>query len=189
MTRLVARLSLAAVAVIAAVASYLHALVVVQAADGRSLVAWFIPLLADLVIASAAANLLDASRTGHDRPGWSVAAIAVGIVVTLGSNVMSGYAAEVPSWMVNAWPPVAFVFGLESIVGMVQRARPRTAPDQPAPFAEPDDPPDLGADFVRLAERHSQRQLADFLGVSHATVNRRLKLARTAQLNGSAPHE
>jgi DNA-directed RNA polymerase specialized sigma24 family protein len=48
---------------------------------------------------------------------------------------------------------------------------------------------------VRLAERHSQRQLADFLGVSHATVNRRLKLARTALapaaepvLNGSGPH-
>jgi hypothetical protein len=90
--------------------------------------------------------------------------------------------------LIDAGIPVAFVLTFESLLWQF-RNRPRTAPDQPAAFAEPDDPPDLGADFVRLAERHSQRQLADFLGVSHATVNRRLKLARTALLNGSAPHE
>src|SRR5258708_972281 len=77
MTRVIAWLSLAAVALVAAIASYLHALVVVQAADGRTAVAWFIPLLADLVIASGAANGLHASPTRHSRPGSSLTPIAL----------------------------------------------------------------------------------------------------------------
>lgn len=183
MTRWTARLSLAAVAVIAAVASYLHALVVVQAADGRGLVAYFIPLLADLVIASSAANILDAGRTGHDRPAWSVAAIAVGIAVTLGANVMSGYPHAVPSWMVNGWPPVAFVLGLESIVGMVRRTR----PVPPAAAGEPAAPPDLDADIARLLQAHSQRAVAAKLGVPRSRVAR-LAHADVALVNGNGQH-
>lgn len=187
MTRWVARLSLAAVAAIAAVASYLHALVVVQSADGHGLVSWFIPLLADLVIASAAANILDASRTGHARPGWSVAAVGVGIVVTLGSNVMYGYPHDVPSWLVNGWPPVAFALTLESITGMVQRSRDEAA----APDAAPDTPPDIEADMRWLIGRHSQRKVAAVTGGSRARISQLAQPAAAPSepsLNGSAPH-
>jgi Protein of unknown function (DUF2637) len=118
-----ARLSLAAVTGIAGVASYLHAYVVVQAADGQTFVARCIPVLADLVIASAAANLLDASRDGGRLPRLSVVAGIVGVVVTVAANVASGDPHSVPAWCVNVWPPVAFVLALESLVGHVRRGR------------------------------------------------------------------
>ena len=187
MTRWTARLSLAAVAVIAAVASYLHALVVVQAADGHGLVSWFIPLLADLVIASSASNILDAGRTGDPRPAWSVASVGVGIAVTLGSNVMYGYPHAVPSWLVNGWPPVAFALTLESITGMVRRARVEAAKVAMFPD-EPDEPPDMDADLIRFVDRHSYRKVAAVFGVHHGLVARRYATAQEAlapvSLNG-----
>src|SRR5260221_11177060 len=108
MTRVIAWLSLAAVALVAAIAGYLHALVVVQAADGRTAGAWFIPLLADLVMAAGAAKVLDASRTGHARRGWSMVAIGVGLAATLYPNLPAGVPHLVPAWLVNVRPPVAF---------------------------------------------------------------------------------
>jgi len=193
-TRWTARLSLAAVALIAAVASYLHALVVVQAADGRGVVAYFIPFLADLVIASAAANILDAGRTGHPRPRWSMAAVGVGIVATLYANVMFGYPERVPSWLVNGWPPVAFALTLESITGMVRRGREvrdsRLADHEPTGTGQ-DEPPDLEADMRRLLERHSQRSVSRLTGASRARLAQLARppapAAAEVQLNGSRP--
>lgn len=51
-TRWMIRLALAGVTALAAWASYLHALTVVRVADGRTLVAWFLPAVADLLIAA-----------------------------------------------------------------------------------------------------------------------------------------
>lgn len=191
MTQWTARLSLAAVALIAGIASYLHALVVVQAADGHGLVAWFIPLLADLVIASAATNILHAAKTGHDRPLWSVMAVGVGVVATLYLNWKSGNPSSVPSWLVNVWPPIAFGLALESIVGMVRRDGGTVKKDDVLYDADPDEPPDLNRDLLWLAGRHSQRSIAALFGVNHGLVGRRVATARDVlagvSLNGSAP--
>lgn len=190
MTRWTARLSLTAVALIAAVASYLHALVVVQAADGRGLVAYFIPFLADLVIASAAANILDAGRTGHARPRWSIAAVGVGIVATLYANIMYGYPERVPSWLVNGWPPVAFALTLESITGMVRRGR--NVPETYVSGAqtghdEPDEQPDLEDDMRWLLSRHSIRQVNRLTNASRSKLAVLARPAADVSLNGSGP--
>src|SRR5258708_13059192 len=196
MTRVIAWLSLAAVALVAAIASYLHALVVVQAADGRTAVAWFIPLLAALVVASGAANVLDASRTGHSRPGWSMVAIGVGLAATLYANVAAGFPHLVPAWLVNVWPPVAFGLALESITGMVRRGRGEIKEDVgsflnlPASQDEPDEPPDLHADMAWLLSRHSQRQGNALTGASRprlAKLTRPAAVAEAVPLNGNAP--
>jgi len=120
-------LSLAAVSLIAAVASYIHALAVTEAADGYTLVARCIPLLADLTIFASSANLLDAYRHRERLPRLSIGSLALSILVTIGSNVMAGSPQDVPSWLVNVWPPVAFMLALESLMGYYRRQTLRSA--------------------------------------------------------------
>jgi hypothetical protein len=180
-TRWAAGLSLAAVTLIAAIASYLHALKVVQAADGHTAVAWFIPVMADLVIASGAANLLDASRGGGKLPRLSMAAIGVGVVVTVAANVASGSPHAVPSWCVNIWPPVAFTLALESLVGQVRRGG-STGTGKEIAVTESHCPHGEAAtadDVVRLVHDHakgctgeplSARRLADITAPSRTRV-------------------
>lgn len=120
-------LSLAAVSVIAAVASYIHALAVTEAADGYTLVARCIPLLADLTIFASSANILDAYRHGERLPRLSIGSLALSILATIGSNVMAGSPQDVPSWLVNVWPPVAFMLALESLLGYYRRQTLRSA--------------------------------------------------------------
>jgi hypothetical protein len=122
-TRWIALLSLAGVTLIAATASYLHALTVVQAADGTTIVSFFIPAMADLVIASGSANLVYATRSGVPLPRLSMVSVALGVVVTFTANVASGSPHAIHPWLVNAWPPLAFVLSLESLVGFGRRSR------------------------------------------------------------------
>lgn len=121
---------LAATALIAGVASYLHALTVVEHADGHTLVAHCIPALADLTIATSSANMLDAYRRGErgkQFPWLSLASLVISVVVTLGANRAAGDPAMVPAWLVNVWPPVAFILALESLFDFSRRRAKRSA--------------------------------------------------------------
>jgi hypothetical protein len=189
-SRFTAWASLALVTGIAGVASYFHALDVVQAADGRGPVSFFIPFLADFVIASAAANMLDASRGGDGRPRWSIAAAGAGIAMTLYMNWKAGNPGSVPSWLVNVWPPVAFGLTLESLVGLARRSGPVREPRNadPVPAGET---PDLEDDLRLLIGRHSVRQVHL---LTRAPRNRLYALAKPAQAvspdvsaNGAGP--
>lgn len=196
-TRRVAWVSLSAVALIAGIASYLHALVVVQAADGHRWVSELIPLLADLVIASSAANILDATHSGHARPRWSMLSVAVGVIVTVAANWASGFPHSVPVWCVNVWPPVAFVFAAESIVGIARRSR---ADAEAAEIVASAGQGQTGRtvsteDALRaLLTTDSVRGLAAHLGVPKSRVETWRTMTRppservpVAGLNGSAP--
>src|SRR5215468_9512231 len=88
--RLVGWLSLGGVSLIAGIASYFHALSVVQAAGAAPPVSYLVPALADLVILGASADMIAASRARAPRPGLTMAALAVGIAVTLAMNVAAG---------------------------------------------------------------------------------------------------
>lgn len=122
-TKWAARLGLAGVTVLAAWASYLHALIVVQAADGPTMVARALPAVADLLIAAASANILDASRRGERWPRVSVVSIVAGVGMTLAFNVAAGTPHAIPPWLVNVWPPVAFILALESFIDHIRRGR------------------------------------------------------------------
>jgi hypothetical protein len=185
------RLSLAAVILIAGVASYLHSLVVVQVADGQTFVAHCIPALADLVIASASANLLDASRRDERLPRLSVLAAGVGVLVTLAANVASGDPAAVPVWCVNVWPPVAFLLALESLVGHVRRGRDGGGEGAvpAAPAGDEPGPVDVADTLQRLVDHFgSQRAAAEALGMSRDVLRARIRktppLAEVAAMNG-----
>lgn len=193
-TRWTARIGLGGVTIIAAVASYLHALRVVQAADGRTLVAFCIPAVADLLIAAASANILDASRRGEHWPRLSVLGICVAVVVTLGLNVTSGFPQDVPSWLVNVWPPVAFILALESFMGHIRRSR----EDSPRVVLDPLDAVDAmdgqavrdwldeGIRAVRM--NLSERAASEALGVSRTRVASAMNVPDPVSLNGDGQH-
>ena len=121
--RVVGWLALAGVSLIAGIASWFHALAVVEASGARAPVAYLVPALADLVILGASADLLAASRAGQDRPRLTMAALGVGVVVTLTFNLFASHPHDMPSWLVDAWPALAFILALESLSGLVRRGR------------------------------------------------------------------
>ena len=132
--RVVGWLALAGVSLIAGIASYFHALGVVEASGATAPVSFLVPALADLVILGASADLLAASRAGQPRPRLTMLALGVGVVVTLAFNVVASHPHAMPSWLVDGWPALAFILALESLAGLVRRGR-GGAPASPAPAA------------------------------------------------------
>ena len=127
-TRLTIWLSLGGIALVGGTASYLRALGLIQAVDGRNIMAYFEALLADPTIAAASVNIVDAHRQGEKIPKLSIASIVVAAVVTLGANVMSADPRAVPKWLVNVWPPVAFLLAFESLMSYLRRGRAAASP-------------------------------------------------------------
>jgi len=179
--RLVAGLALAALAVITAIVSYLHALAVVRATGSTGAVAYLIPFVADLMLVSASMALLEASRNAGTRPPLAVVSLVFGIGATLAMNVAAGWHHGTAGALVAALPPVALVLSLETLLGLVRRARQRTA-DGSSP-ATPGQCPHLvavSADeavmtaFLHgrdcLGDQPSQRRLAETFGLPRARV-------------------
>ncbi len=186
--RVVGWLALAGVSLIAGIASYFHALAVVEASGARAPVAYLVPALADLVILGASADLLAASRAGQPRPRLTMAALSVGVVVTLAFNVVASHPHAMPSWLVDGWPALAFILALESLSGLVRRGRGGGAPP-PVP-ATPNQavPPDVQSAALAALRATtaagnplSGRQLETRFGLSRTDATRVRELAA---LNG-----
>lgn len=202
--RVVGWLALAGVSLIAGIASYFHALAVVQAAGATVPVAYLVPALADLVILGASADLLAASRAGQPRPQLTMVALAVGVVVTLAMNVAAGWGHGLGGRLVAGWPALAFILALESLSGLVRRGR-GGASTAPAPATssqdQPSEPPGRDEVLRLLLGTGSRRVLADALGVPKSRVDTWAgQVAAPAEqppvlpdpghtLNGSGPHE
>lgn len=154
-------LSLGAVALVGAAASYRQALGVVQAADGRTFVSWCVAGLADPTILAASVNIIDANRQGDRVPRWSVVSVALAVVVTLGMNIAAGSPHSMPRWLVSVWPPVAFLLALESLMSYLRRGRgaPSPMPLGGAPAAPDRCPHGVATtldEAVRLAYLHER---------------------------------
>ena len=212
--RVVGWLALAGVSLIAGVASYFHALAVVQASGARPPVSYLVPALADLVILGASADLLTASRAGQPRPRLTMVALGVGVVVTLAFNVVASHPHAMPSWLVDGWPALAFILALESLAGLVRRGR-GGAEHAPAPATSTVEVVTVGCGhgvagtrdervvdaFLHqrdcLGAAPSFRDLGRAFDVHHDTVGQLVKAAEPAPvlpdpghtLNGSSNHE
>lgn len=171
--RVVGWLALAGVSLIAGIASYFHALDVVQAAGATPPVSYLVPALADLVILGASADLLAASRARQGRPPLAMLALGVGIAVTLAMNVAAGSGHGLGGRLVAGWPALAFVLALESLAGLVRRGR-GGAGDVPASATTSQGEPDgqLSTDEALrlLLGTDSQRKLAVALGIDRNKV-------------------
>jgi Protein of unknown function (DUF2637) len=187
-TKWTARLGLAGVSAIAAVVSYFHALAVVQHAGARPPVAYLVPFLADLVILAASAALLDATRTGNDRPRLATLALAAGIGVTLAMNIAAGWAHGLAGALVAGWPAAAFILALESLAGILRRGRggafPAVYGAAPATWDQ-GEPPSTDEALRVLLATGSQRKLAESLGVPRSRVG--AWAARVVPVAGDVP--
>jgi hypothetical protein len=132
LVRWLAGLALGALACITGIVSYLHALAVVHATGSSGLTAYLIPFVADLMIVTASLAMLDAARNGDHKPKLAVASLAVGIGSTLAMNVTAGLAHGAGGALVASLPPVALVLSLETLIGLVRRAREAVAEVVPA---------------------------------------------------------
>lgn len=196
-------LSLATIALIGGIASYLRTLGVIQAVDGHAIMNWFEAGLADPTIAAASVNIVDAHRRTGKIPKLSLLSIGVAAVVTLGANVRYGHPQPVPEWLVNVWPPVAFLLAFESLMSYLRRAD----TDDPADADDTDDRCPHGValtldDAVRNAYAHGrdcEGAAPRFVDLAAAFDMERRKVAalvrpttpepqpELAKMNGSAP--
>ena len=194
--RVVGWVALAGVSLIAGIASYFHALAVVQAAGATAPVAYLVPALADLVILGASADLLAASRAGQPRPRLTMLALGTGIAVTLAMNVVASHPHAMPSWLVDGWPAVAFVLALESLAGLVRRGRGGdAAPAVPAAsgHGEPGVPLSTEAALRALLASDSERALAGAIGIPRSRVQALKRqvadVAEQPSMNGEGSHD
>ncbi|MGH3189453.1 MAG: DUF2637 domain-containing protein [Streptosporangiaceae bacterium] len=121
--RFLAGLSLAALAAITGIVSYLHALTVVYLTGSSGLVAYLIPFVADLMIVTASLAILDAIRHRAPKPPLAMVSLVTGIGSTLAMNIVAGLHISAGGALVAALPPVAFVLSLETLMGIVRLAR------------------------------------------------------------------
>jgi len=103
---------------------------------------------------------VDAHRQGGKVPRLSIVSILVAAVVTLGANVMSSDPQAVPKWLVNVWPPVAFLLAFESLMSYLRRGRGALPPGAAATESHGDPcPHGVAADVeeaVRQAYEHER---------------------------------
>jgi hypothetical protein len=114
--RFLAGLSLAALAAITGIVSYLHALTVVYITGSAGLVAYLIPFVADLMIVTASLAILDAIRHHAPKPPLAMVSLVAGIGSTLAMNIVAGLHISAGGALVAALPPVAFVLSLETLM-------------------------------------------------------------------------
>lgn len=189
--RLLAGFSLGALAFITGIVSYLHALSVVHATGSTGAVAYLVPLVADLMIVTSSMALLEAARNGARKPRLAMCSLAVGIGATVAMNVVAGLAHSAGGALVAALPPVALVLSLETLMGLVRRARggqPETRDDH-CPHAVASTVGQAVANAYLhsrdcLGETPSQRQLAAAFDLPRARV-----AALVGSLNGQQAPE
>lgn len=139
-----------AVAGVAAAVSYSH-MYEVAAVAGEQWRAYALPISVDGLVIAATLNAWRAKRAGESVAGWTVAALAIGLLVSIAANVaapflMHGPASGPLSAVVAAWPPIALALSFEELARMRRASREVSAPvgtvsevpEQPAPrSAEP----------------------------------------------------
>jgi hypothetical protein len=192
--RFLAGLSLAALAAITGIVSYLHALTVVYLTGSAGLVAYLIPFVADLMIVTASLAILDAIRHHAPKPPLAMVSLVAGIGSTLAMNIVAGLHISAGGALVAALPPVAFVLSLETLMGIVRLARAGngashlTATDGQCPHQVAMSAEDAVVTAYLhardcLGEPVSQRQLSATFGVPRPKV-----ATLVGTLNGTRPN-
>jgi len=193
--RFMAGLSLAALAAITGIVSYLHALTVVYLTGSAGLVAYLIPFVADLMIVTASLAILDAIRHQAPKPPLAMVSLVAGIGSTLAMNIVAGLHISAGGALVAALPPVAFVLSLETLMGIVRLARAGdgashlTATDGQCPHQVAMSAEDAVVTAYLhardcLGEPVSQRQLSATFGVPRPKV-----ATLIGTLNGTRPND
>lgn len=111
-----------AVAAIAAVVSYSHALALVEAHGETGAVARLVPLTVDGLIYASSMALLSSARQRGPAPPLAYGLLALGIGATLAANVAHGLAHGPTGAAVAAWPAVSLVGSYELLMMIIRGA-------------------------------------------------------------------
>lgn len=184
-----------AVAAIAAVVSYNHALALVQAHGETGAVARLVPLTVDGLIYASSMALLASARQRRPAPLLAYGLLALGIGATLAANVAHGLAHGPLGAAVAAWPAVSLVGSYELLMVIVRGAGqgvPPRASDRPD-RADGEPPAPTGYDAALATYRASvaagkpvsARQLAARHGISRRQAGQVVSaVAREADEHG-----
>ncbi|MEU3168944.1 DUF2637 domain-containing protein [Streptosporangium sp. NPDC006930] len=121
------------VAAAAAYVSYHHFYALAIALGERHDMAILYPAMSDGVIVMASLVILYCSRRGLPVPVLAKAALALGGLVTLASNVAHGWDGGTGSRLLSALAPVAFIGAYELLMWLVRNARPAADTAVPEP--------------------------------------------------------
>jgi hypothetical protein len=133
-TRPARYLGTAAVAGIAAYASYGHMRGVAHAHGESAQVAALLPLSVDGMMAVAAVTMLDDKRAGRPTTRWAWVGFLAGVLASLAANI-SHADPDLIARMVAAWPPLALVVTVEMLARGTQ---PRQVADELSAVVEPE---------------------------------------------------
>lgn len=123
-------LAVVAVAAVAALISYSHALDLVRSHGETGVTARLVPFTVDGLIWAASMVILDASRRHRPAPALAKGSLAAGICATVGANVAHGAAHGPIGALVSAWPALALIGSFELLMTLTREPvlRPATAP-------------------------------------------------------------
>ena len=94
--------------------------------------AYLIPIVPDLSVASSSLALLDAARRGERGGFFPWGGLIFGAITTMVMNLAAGWREGWDSSLVSLFAPVALVFSYETLMGMFQAAK-RRASLEPVP--------------------------------------------------------
>jgi len=183
-----------AVAAVAGLISYRHAVTVVSGHGEPGTVGHLYPVVIDGLIVAASMVLLGAARHREHPPALAAWLLAAGIASTLAVNVLAGAGSGALGAVVAAWPALAFV-GCYELLMMLVRASARRAAAGGLPGTVPSPVP-ADAETAALASLQatlaagnplSQNQLMERFGLTRAQAAK-VRQAITATANGH-PHE
>ncbi len=116
-------LAVVAVAGVAAIISYEHAIKLVRSHGESGVTARLLPSTVDGLIWAASMVVLDVSRRNQPVPRLAAWSLGAGIVATVGANVAHGIGHGPVGAVVSAWPALALVGSFELLMTLVRAGR------------------------------------------------------------------
>lgn len=120
LVRLTGYVAVFAVAAVAALLSYWHAVTVVGAHGEPGVYGHLYPATIDGLIVAASMVLLDAARKSKKAPRLAWWLVGGGIAATLAANVLDGVSGGFLGSIIAAWPAAAFIGAYEMIMMLVR---------------------------------------------------------------------
>ncbi|WP_242891124.1 DUF2637 domain-containing protein [Actinomadura litoris] len=115
-------LAVIAVAAVAAIISYAHALDLVRTHGESNTTAWLVPFTVDGLILAASMVSLDANRRNRPTPALATWSMTAGITATVGANMAHGAPHGPIGALVSAWPALALVGSFELLMTLTRNA-------------------------------------------------------------------
>jgi hypothetical protein len=179
--------ALALLSLITGYISYLHGFEIAILTGNPQNVAYWLPLVPDLMIVTSSMTLLEARATTGGRPVTAMVALVAGIGWTVAQNVAAGLHDSPGNALLSAGVPLAFVMTFESLLWQFRQARSKVNEVNGTPA--PDGPVDVADTLSQLVAHYgSQRKAVAELRIPRDHLRKLIAEPAGAGLNGDGSH-